>query len=293
MISPLIRGNTMSSTRHDQPLSGNGDKISINDRRFMAQLYELEKLKRFLFEQKVKFDPEQVTSIDLGPLNSVQYRASGRSPTAEEWKLLDEKLVTLTAYLDVDLRRKFRIRELSYFFGVIPLSFLLTAIAVTVCYTTFAFIFPDPSSFGRYASFVILVILWAITLGGLGACAFLAVQAMAVKKSGSAQASGDDPFAGDLIDVTDRNILQIRIILGCLFAFIIGLPLAYKSIDTLYDALINPKSGNPPQASDIAFILLPFILGFSTNLVLAILKRCVVAVQAFFGIPGSQEKASQ
>jgi hypothetical protein len=267
--------------------------VSISDQRFMAQLYELEKLKRFLFEEKVKFQPEQIDSIDLGPLNSMRFRTSGRSPTTDEWKLLDEKLISLVSYLDVDLRRKFRMRELNYFFGIIPLGFLVTAVMVTIGYTTFAFIFPVPSSFGRYASFVTLVILWAITLGGLGACAALAVQAMAVKKSSSSESSGDDQFNGDIIDVTDRNMLQIRIIIGCLFAFIIGLPLAIKSLDTLYNALINPKTDTPPQASDIAFIILPFILGFSTSLVLAILKRCVIAIQAFFGIPSSQEKVGK
>src|SRR5215468_10768205 len=83
----------------------------ISDRHFCDQLDQVHKLKQFFFKEKVRFSAEQIPTIDLGPLNNLHYHASGRPPTDEQWRLLDEKLTTLASYLDDNLRRKFRIRE--------------------------------------------------------------------------------------------------------------------------------------------------------------------------------------
>src|SRR2546429_9897740 len=87
------------------------DKIC--DERFIDQVREVQNLKRFLFEQKVKFEPSQLGSIDLGPLNNLRFGSRGRMATLEEWKLLDEKISILATYLNDELRQKIRIRELS------------------------------------------------------------------------------------------------------------------------------------------------------------------------------------
>lgn len=79
---------------------------AIANERFIRQLDELRGLKEFLFEEKVQFKEEDLNSIDLEELNNLSYSTSGRVPTADEWRTLDEKLTKLASYLSDDLRRK-------------------------------------------------------------------------------------------------------------------------------------------------------------------------------------------
>src|SRR5262245_39684390 len=121
-------GGCMSDEKSRNTAKGDSGPVSngsqINDERFIEQLLQIEILKRFLFEEKVQFKADQLDSIDLGPLNGLRFSIRGRSPSREEWRLLDQKLSSLASYLDADLRRKIRIRELGIYFGSIPLFFL-------------------------------------------------------------------------------------------------------------------------------------------------------------------------
>jgi hypothetical protein len=249
----------------------------IGDERFIAQLSQIHSLKQFLFEEKVRFKPEQLPSIDLGQLNGLRYSASGRAPTALEWRLLDEKLSTLASYLTDELRQRIRIRELGAFFGLIPLIFLLAAAAVVFFY----FLYPrwltrDTLQFD--AAYLSSIVLWTLSQGGLGACAFLGTRVAIKRAEGASPLQAIDEAA----DITDRNILKIRIILGCLFAFLIGLPIASPSLTKLQDSIFK---SDLLSGSDLALIFVPFLLGFSTNLVLAVLDRTFTAIRTFFGLP--------
>ena len=250
----------------------------IGNRRFGDQLSQVQKLKRFFFEEKVRFNPEQLATIDLGPLNNLHYRESSRQPTDEEWRLLDEKLSVLASYLNDDLRRKIRIRELGLFFGSMPLIFLSFAVVSTIFYTLYPSFFDEKSLAFRVA-FIVAVVAWTISQGGLGACAFLGTRVAIQDAQG---VTPTEPLK-ESADVTDINVLRIRIILGCLFAFFIGLPLAYFGLEALYTALFESDKKSV-QVADFAFIFVPFLLGFSTNLVLVILDRFVSSIHAFFGI---------
>ena len=252
----------------------------INDRRFIDQLSEIYKLKQFLFEEKVAFPPDQLGSIDLGPLNNLKYGPKGRSPTNEEWKLLDQKLSSLSSYLDDGLRQRLRIGQLGIFFGPMPLAFLLIAAIATIGYAVYPH-FLTYGSLGSDLTYFVTMVVWTITQGGLGACAYLAIQASTKKGSGTT--------ASDLLkesfDITDVNLLKIRIILGSLFAFILGIAVCLRALNSIDDALSNRDF--KPSVTDLALTLVPFLLGFSTNLVLAILDRLVESIRTFFGIQSS------
>jgi hypothetical protein len=97
----------------------------ISDRRFIAQLDQVRALKEFLFEEKVRFKDQDITKIDLEGLNSLQFGPEGRFPHKAEWRLLDIKLAALASYLNDDLRRRIRIRELRIFYGMVPKFFYL------------------------------------------------------------------------------------------------------------------------------------------------------------------------
>ncbi len=252
------------------------DADKIRDERFIDQLTEVHNLKRFLFEEKVKFEPSQFDSIDLGALNNLRFGSSGRLPTLEEWKLLDEKISILATYLNDDLRQRIRIRELSVFFGTLPLAFLVAALANIVFFFSYGALFAK-DTFLFNASYLLSLIGWTVAQGGLGACAYLGTRA-AIKRTDK----GPVESLSDLADITDQNILKIRIILGCLFGSLIGLPIANLALEKMGKAIYEANATIEP--SDFALMILPFIVGFSTNLVLAILERCIDSIRTFFGI---------
>lgn len=248
----------------------------ICDKRFAGQLQEVKNLKQFLFEQKVRFDPSQLESIDLGPLNNLSYCHDGRVPSPGEWKLLDEKIAILASYLNDDLRQKIRIRELSVFFDTLPLIFLLATLG-TVLYRFLYGGFFEKGSLPFNASFLLSLIVWTVAQGGLGACAFLGTR-IATRRSDKSMIDN----LSDVSDVTDEGILRIRIVLGCLFGSLIGVPIGSLAFDKMGSAIYDNTVSLTP--TDFALIIFPFMVGFSTNLVLAILERFIESIRTFFGI---------
>jgi hypothetical protein len=208
-------------------------------------------------------------------LNNLQFGSDGRRATTKEWRLLDEKISVLASYLTDELRQKIRIRELGIFFGAVPLAFLLAALAIVFYHFSYGAFF-QKGTFAFNASYLLSLIVWTVSQGGLGACAYLGTR---VATRRSAKALPDS--LSDLADMTDQSILKIRIILGCLFGSLIGFPFASLALEKMAKALYESSSLAP---ADFAFMILPFLVGFSTNLVLAILERCIDAVRTFFGI---------
>ena len=252
----------------------------VNDTRFIDQLREIFKLKQFLFEEKVSLKSDVLGSIDLGPLNNLEFGPQGRLPTDHEWKLLDQKLANLSSNLDDGMRQRLRIRELGPFFGPIPLTFLLVTALMTVGYAIYPQVpFLTDGSFSYNLCYYITEIVWTITQGGLGACAYFAIQAATKKGPGTPSALLKNSF-----EIMDPNVLKIRIILGSLFAFILGIPFSLRGLGTIYSFMTNSSPSSKTITIDVALTLVPFLLGFSTNLVLAILDRLIESIRTFFGI---------
>jgi len=274
-ISKLIRA---SAKAQSAPAAGNVNLI--NDRRFIAQLEEVQNLKRFLFEEKVKFKKNQIDSIDLGSLSNLRLGSRGRTPTPDEWKLVDKKMAVLASYLNGDLTQKIRLRELDVYFGVIPLSFLLASLILLMYRFLYGGLFVK-DSLAFNISYLVSSFGWTVAQGGLGACAFLGTRAATkrVKKEPL------EKFA-DTTDISDSSILKIRIILGCLFGSLIGLPLVTLTLEKMADALYPSGDKGTLEFSDFALMILPFMVGFSTNLVLAILERSIDSIRTFFGLGG-------
>lgn len=249
---------------------------AIANERFIRQLDELRELKEFLFEEKVQFKEEDLGSIDLEELNNLSYSTSGRVPSADEWRTLDEKLSKLASYLSDDLRRKIRIRELGLFFRTLPIIFLTSSVVSTIVYLTLP-LYPSASSW-RLVLWLAVVSTWAISQGGLGACAFLGTSV--IMKSSII----NEKTPQENIDLTDRNFLIIRVILGTLFAVLLGLPFSPLGLNVFTGLYYNTEI--LPSESNLVFSLIPFLAGFSTNLVLVILGKFVVAIEAVFGLSG-------
>ncbi|MGC2075153.1 MAG: hypothetical protein WA728_03785 [Xanthobacteraceae bacterium] len=251
---------------------------AIANERFIRQLNELRGLKEFLFEEKAQFKEEDLDSIDLEELNNLSYSTSGRVPTADEWRTLDEKLTKLTSYLSDDLRRKIRLRELSLFFKILPIFFLAFSVVSTIAYLILPYFDLAEGSLLRIFLWLIIVSVWAISQGGLGACAFLGTSVI-TKTSTTSEST-----ARENVDLTDRNFLIIRVILGTLFAVLLGLPFSPLGLNVFIPLYWNHEVF--PSQSNLVFSLIPFLAGFSTNPVLVILGKFVVAIEADFGLSG-------
>jgi hypothetical protein len=120
--------------------------------------------------------PDVLESIDLGSLNNLKYAPDGRVPTEGEWRALDQKLASLTPLLSPALRWKFCIRELHFFFITVPIFFMATTIIATLS-LALLMTFGDGESFFFVISYVMASLIWALSQGALGACAFLCVNA--------------------------------------------------------------------------------------------------------------------
>jgi hypothetical protein len=270
-----------SRVRHD-------NHEAIADERFIRQLDQLRELKQFLFEEKVKFETDDLDCIDLLELNNISYSGRGRVPSVGEWRTLDAKLAKLASYLNEEMRRKIRIRELNVFFKTLPILFLGVLVISTILYIWLPWITPAESPWSLPLS-LLVSFAWLIAQGGLGACAFLGTSVIvggAQQVKGGAQPTDHRTQDGipppEKADVTDRNFLIIRVILGTLFAVLLGLPVgivSLKSISNLW------WGGLPPDQATLLWIFAPFVAGFSTNLVLAILGKAVAAIETFFGSP--------
>jgi Sec-independent protein secretion pathway component TatC len=117
--------------------------------------------------------------------------------------------------------------------------------------------------------------MWLASLGAVGSIAFIGMNALAVQ---------DDAT----FDLTNHRLIVLRIALGALFGVVLTLPFGFKDFLDFVVGLRSPvDAAKIPNGSGVAtqsvLLLLPFILGFSTPLVIMILNQFVEAVQSFFG----------
>jgi hypothetical protein len=258
----------------------------ISNRQFILRRDRLQNLKQFLFDERVVLSPDELTSIDLGNLNNLRYSFSGRPPTEAEWSQLDRNFVAIAAHLGPDLKRKARIYELGFFFSRIPLIFLLAAIISTASYILLSYFMEYRNNVVFGFAYTMIVIIWALAQGGLGACAFLGTAVILQNREDArTQKSPEDILSSEASDITDRNFLKVRIILGALFGFLFGATIGNYSLGKIANAFVQQDTVDYEQVyKDLALIFIPFLVGFSTNLVLVLFNRLVAAIQTLFGV---------
>jgi hypothetical protein len=251
--------------------SNSPGNAAIGDPEFMSRLNQLLALRSFLTKQAVPLTGCAAT----GSLNILRFDRKGRFPTEAEWLLLDQHTEALFGLLSEPLRRKFLSSQ-------IPAWLTKTAIVLGVA-ALFAFLtaaigntglFPSGSLFSIfYESPVFNFLVWAASLGAVGSIAFIGMNALAVQ---------DDAT----FDLTNEKLIVLRIVLGALFAVVLTLPFGYGHFLEFLRDLSKPVS-TPDSLSRASMLLLPFVLGFSTTVVIMILNRFVEAIQSFFGRPGN------
>jgi hypothetical protein len=102
----------------------------------------------------------------------------------------------------------------------------------------------------------------------MGSIAFIGMNALAVQQ--------DITF-----DLLNSRLIYLRIALGALFSLVLTLPYGYSSFLDLSKLIENEN--HTVSGKDALLLIIPFLLGFSTSLVIMILNRLLEATQSFFG----------
>jgi hypothetical protein len=119
-----------------------------------------------------------------------------------------------------------------------------------------------------------------MSLGAIGSIAFIGMNALSLQE--------DITF-----DLTNSRLIVLRIALGALFGLVLTLPFGFQEFLGFCKFIVGGSGTSenselqgvqaPTVTAQAAMLVLPFILGFSTSLVILILNRFVDAVQGFFG----------
>ena len=232
----------------------------------MNQLANLKSLKSLLLTQAVPIREADAPLLSFGKPNQLRYSEKGRLPTVEEWDQLDERSQRLFSYLDDKLRKRFELSQTANLIAGLPIGLILGALFSLF----FATLFVD-----RNLLFI-FYFLWTMCLGAIGAIAFISMNALSIQN--------DVTF-----ELTNWSLLAVRIVLGSLFGAVLSIPFGFESfvnfVETITRAVPALGSANSIVGISLqsALLLLPFILGFSTSLVILVLNRFVESLAVFFG----------
>lgn len=245
-----------------------GSSIVISNYLFGTELQTLRKLRQFVISQGIRDksdDPPRLPSVTLGRLETVVVRSKdvdkhAREPSSSEWEELNSHLQYFYGLLSELERRKFNFTLAAPRLKVMPMSLVAGAIVFMLIPALVRF------DGVPYASFL----GWIVTVGALGAIAFVLVNALGIQV---------DPT----VDVTDKDSTMFRVLLGALFSVILTLPFGFPIFQKFIGQVMNPST-QTIEPKEAMMLLMPFLFGFSTSLVLTVLNRLVESVQTFFGV---------
>lgn len=193
----------------------------------------------------------------------------GRPPNKGEWEKLNGAYAALGRNLPPEARLLLRTQSSRRLITWLPVYILAFAILGIVVACSDRFLVVPLSPFvARFTGYL----LWTLALGILGAAASLGVNALAIKSDAT-------------FDVTDRALVILRVVIGAVFAFVLSLMFTWDSFGSFTSDIGSGISiSERGDLLDTAWrLLLPFLLGFSTPLVLTILERFIVSIETFFG----------
>jgi hypothetical protein len=250
----------------------------INDRAFTARLKQVLGLRDFIVRE---LSPDQKRAsadvLTLEGLYPLTYARTGREPSADEWSTLEQRFFDLNLLLDPDSRKKFALRE----FPTLVIHVAIYSLAASLA-ALFIAVYPDliPTSTVFTQSTVVLpsFVAWNVCLGILGSIAFISVNALSMQ-------------ADVTFDITNVRFVLLRIVLGALFGVLISLPVGYNGFYSFCkDLAASGKAIEATQiySSQVVYLLLPFLAGFSASLFMTIISKFITGVQSLFGIDGSK-----
>jgi hypothetical protein len=178
-----------------------------------------------------------------------------------------QKLQYFYGLLDETERSKFHFVAAAPMLKTLPTLLVIASIVVLISPILYgeitAKLLPQSVTFAVF-------LLWAAVVGALGGIAFVLLNALGIQV---------DPT----VDVTDRNSMWFRVLLGALFSVVLTFPFGYEPFYRFNTHILNAPSPDigPKQA---ALLFMPLLFGFSTSVVLTVLNRLAESAQTFFGV---------
>jgi len=265
--------------------------FGIRHRGFLREVRQLKLLRSFQISEAIPDVTE--ASASFGSLFDMHYAPWGRLPSEDEWAQMDRLALALSIQLPAPLREKFIHARVPAFIAIIPVILIIIG-----CFSIILIMASIKSaseghqalsyaevmnpSAGSYLlhNFALYYIIWLGCMGSIGAVAFIGMNAIS--------AQNDITF-----DLSNRRLMSLRIVLGGLFAIVLTLPLGsegfvafcYKFITgyTMTGAEADNNVSGIGQFGQALPLVMPFLLGFSTSLVILVLNQLIEGIQAFFG----------
>ncbi len=250
----------------------------INDPKFNFLQATLIDLCGFIRREGVSIPPEKAGLLVLGEIGRLRKasfwkREKGRPPTEQEWVALETRLQELYALLDEPSRRGFYIRKSEFLLIYVPFAMTLLAAGSLIAAISqeprlLIHVFGETDIPRQWHACCYIV--WLMALGVLGSVAYVAMNALSLEK--------DITF-----DIGNKKLLTIRLIMGAIFGLILALPFGFDEFEQFVSQFTSKSGGAPPDATSAAMLLMPFVFGFSTTVVLMFINRVVDAVGVIFG----------
>ena len=243
------------------------DPNGINDYQFITELNRLRKLRGFLNNEAVFVGLSSDQAKTLATLFTLKDWYGGRSPTTFEWQNVDFFNQLFFSILTEAQRRRFMLDDIPNGFSLLPIIFACGALASLLGSVILPRLFASDSL--QILSVLSCFLFWLISLGAMGSISFIGMNALSVQH--------DITF-----DLLNARLINLRVALGALFALVLTLPFGLNGFISFVTAISTGTTANLSAASGLMLVL-PFLLGFSTSLVIMILNRMLEAAQSFFG----------
>jgi hypothetical protein len=250
---------------------------ALSDREFTRTLARLRRMASYLMELDTDFEAKVLEAARLGALNLLKDVSpmKGRLATGKEWQDMQVRTQLIWSALTGPQRRKFLASEIPGWFSYLVL--VLMFIAIGSISTAFVLkVGAEPvgaTGVAMAGKLFFPFVFWIGSLGAIGAVASIGMNALSVQ---------DDVT----FDISSSKFLWLRVVLGALFGTVLTLPLGFVGFQQFL-AVLASGDAKPVDANEAvkqaSMLLMPFILGFSTSLVILVLNRMVEAVQTFFG----------
>jgi hypothetical protein len=253
----------------------------IGDGYFMRDLDRLRELRSFLIQEAVRVPADDAGALSFGHLNLLRYSPDGRAPTEEEWSNVERLTQTLFGALTDPLRKRFVLGAIPRWVSLLPLALSGVALAslVAAIFTLGSATLHPTAAATRVLP---CYLVWLMSLGAIGAVAFIGMNALSVQQ--------DVTF-----DLTNTRLMVLRIVLGSLFGLVLTLPFGFTAFLAFASGILGAqatelKGSGVTVTTQAVTLLAPFVLGFSTSLVIMVLNRLIDSVQAFFGTSQAAEQ---
>jgi hypothetical protein len=263
--------------------AGHAPRNAISDCNFISDLERLKALRLFVIKGVKSIGAEESNLLDFGPLEPLYLsNDDGRVPTTEEWNKVEHVTQSLLNLLPQEMRKRFLVENneetpsilatYGQYLGIAAVVSLISAMFIQ--YVTFRI---HGVAVNTGVQIFIFYCLWLMTMGALGSIAFMGMNALSVQE--------DITF-----DLSNRHMIRLRIIVGAMLALTISVWFGFNGFYAFCNAVstFDPNTPNTAQtqinfSTGAAMLSLPFVLGYSTSLVILILNRFVVGAQSFFG----------